>query len=206
MDAYSALIPLATIWLTSHLAVGPDFLVTARTAISQSRRAAMQTVAGICAGTVIWAVAGYYGINILFSLVPWLYGALKLCGGAYLIYLGLQLLRGSFTAQEADNSVMSQMPAKSAFRLGCLTNLANPKAALFTTSLFAATLPPEPTVLFGPAAIAIMTAISFCFYGFLACTLTTRSVAGVFIRAGRWVDRFASIIFMGIGTRLVLRD
>ena len=107
MDTLSEIAPLASIWLAAHFALGPDFVVTTRMGITQPRRVALQTVAGITAGTTIWAIAGYYGINALFAAVPWLYGALKLCGGAYLVYLGIRLLRGSFATRESDNSVTS---------------------------------------------------------------------------------------------------
>jgi threonine/homoserine/homoserine lactone efflux protein len=206
MDTLSEIAPLASIWLAAHFAMGPDFVVTARMGITQPRQVALLTVVGITIGTAIWAIAGYYGINALFAAAPWLFSALKLCGGTYLIYLGVGLLRGSIAPGETDDSATLHMSSQTAFRLGLLTNVANPKAALFTASVFAATIPPEPSALFGPAAIIVMVLISFCFYGGVAFTLTTRRVALAFAKAGKWFDRVAGTIFIGIGAKFMFKD
>ncbi|MBM3548180.1 MAG: lysine transporter LysE [Alphaproteobacteria bacterium] len=186
---------ISTIWFIAHLSPGPDFLVTVRVAMTQTRMAAMRTVLGICVGTIAWCVAVFFGIGLLFNALPWLYTAIKLAGGAYLAYLGLRMVIGSFRPP-ADADTAPPMTASSAFRLGLLTNLANPKAAIFTASVFAATLPPEPPLLLGLAATILMTAISLAFYGLLALVLTTPRASAAYTRAQRWIDRIAGAAFV----------
>lgn len=201
----SVLSAISVIWFAAHLSPGPDFLVTVRVAMTQSRAAALRTVLGISVGTVIWAVAGFFGIHALFSSVPSLYTALKLAGGAYLAYLGLRMVIASFRSPAAAGAEPAPMSAGSAFRLGLLTNLANPKAALFTASVFAATLPPEPPALLGLAATIVMTLISLAFYGLLAGLLTTPAASAGYARAQGWIDRVAGAAFIFFAVDFALR-
>ena len=76
---------ISVIWFLAHLSPGPDFLVTVRVAMTQTRAAALRTVGGITVGTVIWCIAGFFGIHALFASTPGLYLALKYAGGAYLV-------------------------------------------------------------------------------------------------------------------------
>jgi len=197
---------IAAIWFAATLTPGPDFLVTTRTAVLHGRAAARRTVAGLAVGTAIWGLAGFFGIHAMFIAAPFLYVALKLCGGAYLIYLGLRLLLTSAHASGAPGgpAATRTLCGASAFRLGLITNLANPKAALFTTSLFAATLPPAPPAWLGLAAAAIMTAICAGWYSLVAQALTAGRVAAAFFRLRRWIDRAAGVAFLGFGLHLAL--
>jgi threonine/homoserine/homoserine lactone efflux protein len=194
---------IAAIWFAATMTPGPDFLVTTRTAMLHGRDAARRTVIGLAVGTAMWGLAGFFGIHALFLAAPFLYLALKLGGGAYLIYLGLRLLVSGFGRRGPDLPAPT-LRGGSAFRLGLITNLANPKAALFTTSLFAATLPPSPPAWLGFAAAAIMTAICLLWYSLVAQALTTGHVAALFSRARHWIDRVAGAAFVGFGLELAL--
>ncbi len=186
---------ISVIWFLAHLSPGPDFLVTVRVAMTQTRAAALRTVSGITVGTVIWCVAGFFGIHALFASTPGLYLALKYAGGAYLAYLGIRMVVAGLKPAK-DDAAPPPMSASSAFRLGLFTNLANPKAALFTASVFAATLPPDPPATLGLAATVVMTLISVVFYGFLAVVLTTPRAAAAYARAQRWIDLVAGGAFV----------
>ncbi len=200
----TVLLSIAAIWFAATLVPGPDFLVTTRVAITNDRAVGIRTVLGVACGTCVWGLAGFFGIHALFAAAPWLYLALKLGGGAYLLYLGARLFVGSFHGRTARTTHLRPLSAGSAFRLGLITNLANPKAALFTASLFAATLPPHPTIALGLGAAAIMTTIALTWYGTLACALTTRPAATAFTRLRHWIDRLAGLAFMGFGATLAL--
>jgi RhtB (resistance to homoserine/threonine) family protein len=199
------LLAIAAIWFAATLTPGPDFLVTTRTAMLHGRAAARRTVLGLAVGTAAWGLAGFFGIHALFLAAPFLYVALKLGGGAYLVFLGVRLLMSGFARAQPDELEAARtLGVGSAFRLGLITNLANPKAALFTTSLFAATLPPSPPAWLGVAAASIMTAICLGWYSLVAQALTTGHVAALFARARRWIDRVAGAAFVGFGLELAL--
>lgn len=186
---------ISVIWFLAHLSPGPDFLVTVRVAMTQTRAAALRTVGGITVGTVVWCIAGFFGIHALFASTPGLYLGLKYAGGAYLAYLGIRMVIAGLRPAAAA-ATPPPMSASSAFRLGLFTNLANPKAALFTASVFAATLPPNPSPMLGIAATVVMTAISVVFYGLLAIVLTTPRAASGYARAQRWIDLIAGAAFV----------
>ncbi|ACL61454.1 LysE family transporter [Methylobacterium nodulans] len=186
------------------IAPGPDFLLISRLSVTRGRAAALSASLGVALGVGAWGSAGFFGIHALFTAAPWLYLALKLGGGAYLVVLGLRLLAGSLGRSAAQDEAPPAAPRGRAFGLGLLTNLANPKAPLFVSSLFAATLPPEPPVALGIAAVALMVGIAFGWFAVVVHVLTLRRVADGYLRLRRWIDRAAGLAFMGFGTRLML--
>ena len=203
LDYLHILAAIALLWFAATLTPGPDFLLASRAAVTLPREAALRVVLGIACGTVVWGLAGFFGINVLFAAAPWLYLVLKLGGGAYLIVLGLRLLLGSGTP-DAGPAPRRRLPTASAFGLGLVTNLANPKAPLFATSLFAATLPAHPPMMLGLVAAATMGAISLGWFGLVVRLLTARPAAAAYARLRRWIDRVAGAAFIGFGTKLAL--
>lgn len=204
MDGYSALLSVATIWIVAAVSPGPNFLVTVRVAVTQSRGAGLQTVAGIILATLIWASAGFLGIHSLFNAAPWMYLFLKLAGGAYLIWLGLKLLWNSGDRAAHSGTVdLASTNGWRAFRLGFITNIANPKTALFVAGLFAVAMPPEAPVALGLMAIATMVTISLVWYSIVACLFASRQVSIAYARLRHWVDRLAGGCFIFFGVRLV---
>ncbi len=193
---------VAILWVAASVTPGPDFLLVSRVSVTQGRAEGLRAAAGVTLGIAVWSVAGFFGIHALFAAEPWLYAALKLGGGAYLLYLGLRLLAGS-----RRHAAVAALPASGrgrGFRLGLVTNLANPKAPIFVSSLFAVAMPPHPPATLGLAAIGIMVAITALWYVLVARFLSQRRIAAGFARARHWIDRVAGLAFMTFGTRLVL--
>ncbi len=195
---------IAALWLAALVAPGPDFLLVIRVSVIQGRKAAIRAALGIALGIAAWGVAGFFGIRAMFVASPWLYATFKIGGGAYLMLLGLRLLANSWRPAVSEDQAMRLVPAGRPFRLGLLTNLANPKAPLFVSSLFAATLPPHPQAMLGVAAIGLMFALSVVWYVLVARVLTIQRVADAFTRARRWIDRAAGLAFIGFGATLML--
>jgi threonine/homoserine/homoserine lactone efflux protein len=204
MTASASLATVALIWFAACVVPGPDFLLLSRIALRHARPAGMQAAIGIACGITLWGLAGFFGIHALFAAAPWLYLALKLGGGAYLVFLGARLLLGSFAPGAEAPPPPRSLSRTGAFAAGLATNLANPKAALFTTSLFAAAMPAHPTVPLGLASVGIMSAESVLWYGVVVFALTTPAAAAAFGRARRWIDRAVGAAFVGLGTRLAL--
>ena len=112
---------------------GPDVLyVTART-LGQGRRAGFLSVLGIGAGVLVHTVLAAFGLSQLFQHVPAAYNLVKYAGIAYLLYLAWRILTDKGQAMaEADAPAM---PARQLVGQAFLTNLLNPKAALFFVAL-----------------------------------------------------------------------
>ena len=211
MDTLSTVLNIALIWSIAAATPGPNFVLTARAATGHSRRLALATAAGIASGTLIWGLAGFFGISALFAAAPWLYLSLKVAGGLYLIYLGLRLIVNSVrrpapsnTKTASPGAIHSRRSVGGAWRLGLLTNLTNPKTAMFVTSLFATTMPAEPEILLGFLAAAVMTGVSLIWYGAVAWVFASAVVAGWYGRATKLIDRAAGGIFVLFGARMVL--
>lgn len=118
---------------------GVDFVLTVSRTLQGGVRAGFAAAAGITAGCVVHALAAAFGLAALLALHPQAFVAIQWAGAAYLVWLGLQMLRsawrGSAAAAPAD---MAPRSAWADFRAGLLTNVLNPKVALF----FLAFLPP----------------------------------------------------------------
>ena len=198
---------VAAIWIIAVLTPGPNFFLLVNFGLSGPRRAAAFAAAGTITGTVCWGLAGSLGIGALFTAAPVAYITLKIAGGLYLTWLGLKLLWQTRTfAQTIPVARKSEMSSFSAWRLGLLTNLANPKSALFVASLFAATMTPGTPWMHGVAAAAVMATISTIWYSGLVIALGHPAVARTYQRARCMIDRFAGMIFVGFGLKLALSD
>ena len=132
---------LATLALFSAAALalcatpGPDMLLIASRSISQGRASGFATLAGIQVGTYCHALAAALGLSQLFLIVPLAYDIVRYAGAAYLLYLAWQAFRSSGAIQPPVVGGR-RYPIGVVFRQGLLTNLLNPKMALFVLALF----------------------------------------------------------------------
>jgi threonine/homoserine/homoserine lactone efflux protein len=116
---------------------GPDTALTVRNSLLGSRRAGIFTALGVSTGQLVWTLAASIGIAALLVASEPAFQALKLAGAAYLIWLGVQTLRGVVRRRspERDSRLRRALSPRQAWRQGVLSNLGNPKSAAFFTSL-----------------------------------------------------------------------
>jgi threonine/homoserine/homoserine lactone efflux protein len=119
---------------------GPDTALTIRNTLLGGRRAGLFTALGISAGQTIWALATSVGLVALLIASEPVFLALKYAGAAYLVWLGLHALWGAiFARHEATTdprpTARQGLRPASAIRQGLISNLANPKMAMFFSSL-----------------------------------------------------------------------
>ncbi|MDZ7713698.1 MAG: LysE family translocator [Rhodovibrio sp.] len=206
MDSGEILISVAAIWGLAALVPGPDVLAIARSAALAGRGPALATVGGITLGTLIWGLAGFFGVSALFQLAPSLYLSVKLLGSCYLVWVGLTLLRAAQRAGPATPGAGVPGVAQS-LRLaalnGLLVNLANPKTALFVASLYATVLPAEPGPVLGAGVIGVSMGVSAVWYACVAYLLSTRAIRRGYAGARRWLSALAGLAFIGFGVRLL---
>jgi threonine/homoserine/homoserine lactone efflux protein len=200
------LLSVATIWAVACITPGPNTLLVIRYCLTAPRRVAITAAMGTITGTCLWGFAGWLGINALFQAAPFAYVALKIVGGLYLVWLGLRVFMDVRKARTTPEFAPTEreIPLRKAYRLGLATNLANPKSALFVASLFAATMPAGTPFLYGLAAIAVMVAVSACYYTFLVGLITHPRVASAYLKAKQKIDLGVATVFVGFGTKLLL--
>ena len=111
---------------------GPDFALTVRNTVARGRRAGLWTSAGVVSGQLVWACAAAAGLAALLVASRPAFLALRLVGAAYLIYLGVQSLVAALRGTQAHR-VSGR--GGSPYVQGLLSNVSNPKMAIFFTSL-----------------------------------------------------------------------
>ena len=186
---------------------GPNVLVVMRTALGDGRRAGVLTALGVAGGTAVWSCVALFGLSLAFARLPALALALRVLGGAYLIYLGWRLWQGADA--DAFAALAGNPPARRhgdarAFGQGLLTNLTNPKAWVFFVGIFAALLPPDAPLAVELGAIGIVVGNAVVWHVALACFFSTRGARAVFMRIKPWIDRIAGTVFIALGVRLML--
>jgi threonine/homoserine/homoserine lactone efflux protein len=137
----AAFLAFALLSLFAAISPGPAVLMAARTGLTEGFRTGAMLATGIGAGAVVWAAAAMFGLNLLFAAAPVLLWALKIGGGAYLLWMGITLWRGATIPFDTTDSRPVPRSAASAFRLGLVTQLANPKPAIMFSAIFLGTVP-----------------------------------------------------------------
>jgi threonine/homoserine/homoserine lactone efflux protein len=135
-----ALFALACLALTAT--PGPDMLLIASRSATQGKASGFATLGGIQLGTYCHALAAAFGLSQLFLVVPLAYDMVRYAGAAYLLYLAWKTFR-STGAVLAPTDALCHHSIATVFRQGLLTNLLNPKMALFVLALFPQFVRPE---------------------------------------------------------------
>ena len=113
---------------------GPDMALVLRNTLAGGRIAGLATSAGTCSGLVVHAFAAALGLSALLLASSRAFPVVKLVGAGYLVFLGLRtLLRAG--RSEQDGAQVASLRAWAAYRQGVMTNVLNPKVALFFVSL-----------------------------------------------------------------------
>jgi threonine/homoserine/homoserine lactone efflux protein len=177
---------------------GQDTALTVRNTIAGGRRAGVRTAVGVVCGQAVWALAASAGVAALLVASEPAFAALKFAGAAYLAYLGAQALLAAARGRPGAEHVPRAGSGRE-LRQGLLSNLGNPKMAVFFSSL----LPQFGDSFFGLFALGLV----FC-----ALTLTWLSAyAFAVARAGdairrprvrRVMDAVFGVALVGLGVRL----
>lgn len=183
---------------------GPTVLLVISNALSQGRRVALATAAGVAAGDAVAMTASLLGLGALVMASATLFTALKWAGALYLIYLGLRLLM----SRAAPDPLPEAVPGRGrAFRQAALVTALNPKSIVFFVAFVpqfldpAAPLPPQFAILI--ATFVTLAAANALAYALLADRLRLR-IARPGVTAA--LSRFGggALVAMGLAT-LTLR-
>jgi threonine/homoserine/homoserine lactone efflux protein len=167
------------------LTPGPNMMYLVSRSISQGRRAGFVSLAGTCVGFLVYMTLANIGLAVVFVVVPWLYIGFKAAGAVYLGYLAWQALRlggrGLFETRELPRD-----PNWKLFRMGLLTNLLNPKAAIMYLALIPQFIDPARghTVLQGFTLGTVQIAVSMTVNSLII--LAAGSIAGFVRTRPKW--------------------
>jgi threonine/homoserine/homoserine lactone efflux protein len=203
--------PLSTLllFMTAALALnvtpGPDMLYVATRSTSEGRTAGVVSAFGIAAGTLVHITALALGLSALLAAVPLAYDAVRYAGAAYLLYLGARALLRPASGGGSDAAI-TPAALGVVFRQGMVTNVLNPKVALF----FLAFLPQFVDPARGNAVMqTVLLGLLFNTSGTIVNVLVAlgASRAGSWLRrgrAGQTLQRATGVIFVALGLRLAL--
>jgi threonine/homoserine/homoserine lactone efflux protein len=200
-----ALLLFVAAGLVLNFTPGPDLLYITARSLGQGWRAGAASSLGIAAGCGVHTAAAALGISALLAASPLAYDAIRLCGAAYLIWLGAQALR----TRAAPGAIAELPPAplRAVFWQGFATNVLNPKVALF----FLAFLPQFADPARGAFALQVLVlGLIFIANGLWVCLLVARAAAAVSGWARRkagamtWIQRGSGALLAGLGLHLAL--
>ena len=184
---------------------GPDMLLIVSRSVTQGKDAGFASLLGAQAGTYGHAVAAAVGLSQLFLAVPLAYDALRYAGAAYLLALAWTAFRSK--APGPDLTVAAPLPLRAVFRQGLLTNLLNPKVALFVLALFPQFVRPEAGVVAAQMLVlaTVLNAIGILVNG--AVILCASHLSRAMARPGRFrrAPQIAlGTVFTGLALRLAV--
>ena len=194
--------------LLLNLTPGPDMLFVAASSAAHGRRAGVMAALGVGAGCLLHTVLAAAGLSALLAASPLAFEAVKWAGAAYLVWMGLGMLRRPRGGPAARPPAVAAV--RRVFWQGALTNALNPKVALFFLAFLPQFVAPDAPgqalavlalgTLFDAGGTAVNVAVALA-----AATLRDTLVRPAQARgAAVWLRRAAGVLFVGLGVKLAL--
>lgn len=198
------LLGLAAVHLMAAASPGPSFVLVAQTAVGSGRRAGLLAAFAMMLGALIWAAAALYGLQALFARFEWLYLAMRIGGGLYLLYLAVMLWRHAHEPLPEPSAAGDKTGAVQGFVRALLLQLSNPKVMVFFGSIFLALLPAHPPTGMQVATLAIVAFNEFTWYALITLLFSGGPARAIYRRAKFWLDRIMGGALALLGLRLAL--
>src|SRR6266850_1983871 len=178
------------LWLTP----GPDTMYILARSVAQGRRAGVMSALGIGSGLLIHTLLAAFGLSAVLATSAWAFAVVKTAGAVYLIVLGLQALRKKGATPDAPD--LSPVGNWRVYRQGVVSNMLNPKVAIF----FLALPGPLPFMFLGVIFVGGGTLWSLAQAVCAAsATHTIRRNPGLL----RWLERLSGCVYIALGLNLL---
>jgi len=186
---------------------GPDFAVVMRQSVTGGIRAGVWTSFGVGSGIFLHVAYCILGVALLISQSPAIFAGLKFLAAAYLLYLGVQSIRGSFRTSDRASGRENKavLEPRKAFMLGFLTNGLNPKATLFFLALFTVVIDPQTPVSMQVYYGVYLATATFVWFAMLSTLLGRQRVRALLLRAGVWFERGMGLVLVFLAVQIALR-
>lgn len=192
-----------------NISPGPDMIYILSRTISQGRKIGIASSLGVCSGAMVHVFAAALGLSAILATSAVAYGVVKYIGAAYLIYLGIQALRSKALSFDMPQKKEAETTAWQAYRQGALTDILNPKVAIFFMAFLPQFVRPElghhaaQIIVLGLLVNLVAIPVEFCI------VFTAAGTTG-FFRKHRsfsvWLDRILGSVLIGLGLRLALSE
>ncbi len=203
MHPWNALAALVAVYLPALALPGPNFLAVTRASLDASRRQGLATALGVSSGSTLQAAVAAAGVGWLLAGAGLWLRLVALCGSLYLSYLAWSMWRQA-RAGAAPTAAAAPVRASLAacYRVGLFTNLTNPKALVFFSTLFVALLGPAATRADRLSAVAAICVLSTTWHLGLATLFTHPAVRRGYARARPLLLRVVAVLVGGFGLHL----
>jgi threonine/homoserine/homoserine lactone efflux protein len=211
MSLTHAVLSFALLGALLTVTPGLDTALVLRAAITMGRGPAFATALGVGAGALIWGVAASVGVSALLTASQLAYTTLRIAGAAYLIYLGVRMLRTALRpSRDRTDRPEAAPPTPSGwntFGRGLMTNLLNPKVGAFYLAVLPQFLPEGVS----PLAVGVLLALVHDVEGllwFAAIIAGAQAMRAHLARRSvrRAVDGVTGVALVGFGLRLSLGE
>ncbi len=208
MDVTSAILAFSLAAALLTITPGLDTALVLRTAAVEGPRQAMLAGCGIVAGVLAWGLAAAVGLGALLAVSETAYAALRLAGAAYLVWLGIGMIRSALRPRATPAEAPAAKTAgagRAWFWRGLATNLLNPKVGVFYVSFLPQFIPAgAPVVAMSVGLAAIHAAMGVAW--FAALILATRPLSGLLKRppVTRGLEGVTGTVLVAFGLKLAL--
>ncbi|MBP1881856.1 LysE family translocator [Sinorhizobium mexicanum] len=203
MSYVAIYISILSALLAAAISPGPSFLTVSRISASHSRSDGLAAAAAMGLGGCLFSVLALAGLTSLLSRFQWLDVVLKLLGGGYLVYIGIQSWRHASSPLPRTTATSGGKSIWRSFRSAFLVQVSNPKTIVVYASVFASLLPAEtPTEFIATIPIGVFM-IETGWYALVALGFSSHHVQGAYDSAKRLIDRSVGILIAGLGVRLI---
>ncbi|HWK23701.1 MAG TPA: LysE family translocator [Ureibacillus sp.] len=188
-----------------NITPGTDTMYIVSRSISQGRMAGIYSALGISAGIVVHTILAAFGLSVILTQSAFLFNLIKIAGAIYLAYLGIKMIITKNDAKKEQS--LPKQSNKKIFMQGLITNVTNPKVALFFLAFLpqfihtnSGTTTPIPFIVLG---------LTFTFTGCIWCLITayfssmaTQSLRGN-SRVSSILNKLTGIVFIAMGIKLL---
>ena len=191
---------------------GPDTMLVVRNVLRGGRHDGIITTFGICTGLFVHAALSALGVSLLLMHSATAFHTIKLAGAGYLIWLGLQSLfsatRTAHGSKEIDASARTNSASfQQCFQEGFLTNVLNPKVAVFYLAFLPQFIGPTDPVLAKSLLLAAIHYLEGIVWLVVVASLLDRTRSFLLHSSvRRWLDGVCGVILIGLGIRLAVEQ
>jgi threonine/homoserine/homoserine lactone efflux protein len=200
MESYLAFVAVAGLLTVTP---GIDMALVARNVLGGGQMAGVRTSVGICLGLLVWGVVAGLGVAAILASSASAYSVLRWAGAAYLVFLGIQALWRSRLGEGSEGAVRAPRAGTGSISQGLISNLLNPKIAVFYTTVVAQLAAEEGGVLAWSLLLAgTHAALTFVWLTAYSSLLDrfNRALRRPSVRA--WIERLTGVVLIAFGIRV----
>ncbi|MDC0864614.1 LysE family transporter [Rickettsiaceae bacterium] len=204
----TTLIQVTILNMIGLVSLGPDFALVMRNSLVHDKRAGMMTSLGITCGEAVHICYISLGVGVIIENNSMLLASMKILGGIYLVYIGIQMVRSkqnpATLVNPSHQQSLNTVSDFKMFRVGFITNILNPKVILFFLGLFSVVINSNTPIGILLLYVFVILITTFGWFSFVTIFFSHRDIRDKFIKVKHLIDRVTGIFLILISVKLVL--